>query len=453
MGTTRRQFLRRSALAAGSALAMPYILPSGRAFAKTGHRSAEHVVVVLFAGGVRQQEAVLQRYLADSQGLNIEGNVMSNLLSGDLPDDKVVFGTTAAGSVPIPKILDRPLDAQGLLLPEVRFSGAATGHYVGLSAALSGHYGTTQGLRQRPLHPTMFEYLRRHGGASATEAWFVGNGLTGSVPLLNHSEHPDYGAAYGANMIIPSVTFGAQGEAHAKDARVFHPDEELPAIEQMRAFLNQRFSAPDGDGGDAPLAALGNTPEERRRIKAFIEETFERLDAGLVPLPPVADNGDLITVAFALEVMRYFKPRLTVVNMSSVDTCHNNFTNYLQNLHRCDHGVGFLWEYLQTQIPEMADNTALVVVPEHGRNLESNNILDVNDWAAFDHDSDANARRIFGMLAGPGIDAGLRLGSEDAPVGDSADVVLTVAELLGIKPEVEGAGLVDRAGRSWFDRM
>ena len=451
MSIDRRTFLRRSALTAGGILAAPYILPSGRAFAKTGQQVAEHMVVVLFAGGIRQQEAVLKRYLADSQNLNIEGNIMTNLLSGDAPDDKVVYGISTAGSVPIAPILSNTLDRQGLLLPEMRFSGAPTGHYVGLSACVSGYYGATQGLQQRPLHPTMFEYLRRHAGAKATDVWFVGNGLTGSVPLLNHSGHRDYGAQYGANMFIPSVTFGRQGLAHAKGARVFHPDEELPPIEQMRQFLNQRFGeSPDADG---PLDALGNTEAEKLAIKSFVRETFDRLDRNLVPFPPVTDNEDLITVGFALEVMRYFSPKLTVINMSSADTCHNNFTSYLQNLHRADHGVGFLWNYIQTQLPAMANKTALLVIPEHGRNLAPNNILDVNDWVAYDHDSDANSRRIFGMLAGPGIDAGLTLGSEGNPIGDTADAVLTVADILGIKREVEQAGLVDPAGRSWLDRM
>ena len=452
----RRTFLRRSALTAGSLAAAPYLLPTGRAFAKTGHRRVDHVVVLLMAGGVRQQESVSQRYLADSQGLDIEGNVMPNLLAGAAPDDKVVYGTTASGSVPIPALLGTPLERQGLFLPEMRFSGAATGHYVGLAAALSGHYGATQGLRQRPLHPTVFEYLRRHGGAAATDAWFVGNTLTGSVPLLNHSGHPAYGARYGANMIVPEVTFGRQGLDHVRGARVFHPDEELPAVEQMRQFLNLRFGGPDAldaDGADGPLAALGNTPAEKVAIKAFLRETYERLDRGLVPMPPVADNGDLVAVGFALEVMRYFAPALTVVNMSAVDTCHNDFTGYLKSLHRADHAAGFLWSYLQNQLPAMAGNTALLIVPEHGRNLEPNGIADVNDWVAFDHDSDANSRRLFGMLVAPGVDAGLRLGGEDAPVGDSADVVLTVADLLGIKPEVSAAGLVNPAGRSWLDRI
>ena len=62
----RRKFIKKS-LIGGAAITMPFVLPSGRLFASSGKRMADHVVFVAFAGGVRQQESVLQRYLDDSQ--------------------------------------------------------------------------------------------------------------------------------------------------------------------------------------------------------------------------------------------------------------------------------------------------------------------------------------------------------------------------------------------------
>ena len=41
-----------------------------------------HVVFVAFAGGVRQQESVLQQYLDGSQDYPSAGNIMYNLLDG-----------------------------------------------------------------------------------------------------------------------------------------------------------------------------------------------------------------------------------------------------------------------------------------------------------------------------------------------------------------------------------
>ena len=81
----RRKFIRNAGIAGAGAFAVPYILPSGRLFAATGRQLAGHVVYVLFAGGVRQQESILQRYLDDSQGLPWAGNIMYNMFLFYIP--------------------------------------------------------------------------------------------------------------------------------------------------------------------------------------------------------------------------------------------------------------------------------------------------------------------------------------------------------------------------------
>lgn len=449
----RRNFIKKAGVTAAGVIGMPYILPSGRLFASTGNPPmAEHVVFVLFAGGVRQQESVRRRYLAESQNLNIEGNIMYNMLDGAPPELKIVYGVDspdgAPGGQPISPVLQTPLELQGTLFPEVRITAGGTGHFNAMSAGISGHYGTTQGLRQRPLHPTIFEYARRFGGYKATDTWFIGNGIGNSTPLLNHSDHVDFGSQYGGNFFAPNVTFGMQGNAHLKDFKIYHPEEELDPIREMRAFLNQSFM----QTGQA-IPNLNNTEAENAQIKDFIKQTFERQATNQIAFPTVNDNGDTNTMGYATEVLRYFKPKLTVINMTAADACHDSFTNYLMNLHRGDHAIGFLWDYIQTQIPEMANNTALIVMPEHGRNLEPNGILDQNDWFAYDHDGDANSRSLWTMMAGPGIDANLQVGSEANPQGDATDIALTIAEILGFKPEVQSAGLTYGGSMSLFDQI
>lgn len=447
----RRQFIKKTALTSAAAIGMPYILPTGRLFATTNPPLAEHVVFVLFAGGVRHQESIQQKYLSESQGVNSEGNIMYNMLAGAPPELKIVYGQDIPngleGAQPISPILQTPLELQGTLFPEIRFHGS-TGHFGGLSSGVSGHYAFTQGLRSRPVHPTIFEYLRRFAGYKATDTWFIGNGIGNSTPLLNYSAHADYGGKYGANFFAPNVTFGHQGQDFFEGAKIYHPEEELDPILEMRTFLNQNFML---TGGEIPN--LNNTEEEKEDIKAFMKETFARKMTGQIAFPTVSDNGDLKTIGYATEVLRWFKPKVTVLNMSAVDACHENYTTYLRSLHRGDHGVGFLWNYIQNQIPEMANNTALIVMPEHGRNLNPNGILDENDWVAYDHDGDPNSRRIWTLMAGPGIDAGLRVGTEDNPIGDATDVTLTIAEILGIKDEVANAGLVHGSSMSLFDRI
>lgn len=442
----RRDFIKKTGLSAASGLVLPYILPSGRLFAPSGRQTSGHVVMVMFAGGVRHQEAVGQRYLDGSQiDEPYAGNIMYNMLNGDAPTQKIVYGTGQGGINPIPQILGSTLQQQGTLFKEV--SALSAGHYGGLNSLVQGSSVTTQGLKQRPLNPTIFEYLRRHGGYNATDCWFIGNTIGNSVPLLNYSAHPNYGAQYGANFFAPLVTFGDSCREFMADAKVYHPENELDPMYALKQFLDNSF-----DQYAEGLLTLGNTAEEKQSIKAFMDEMYEKTENGTVAFPPVTDSGDAANIGYACEVMKYFKPAVTVVNLSGVDTCHSDFTGYLQALHRADHAVGHLWDYIQNEIPDMAGNTTIICTPECGRNDEPNNILDDNDWLAYDH-SDQNSLRVFTLMAGPGIPANLSVGDEDNPVGLVTDSMLTVADILGVKPEVQAAGLINPGTASLLDQL
>jgi hypothetical protein len=441
----RRNFLKKATAATAGAMVLPYLLPTGRLFAATGSQLAEHVVMVMFAGGVRQQESVLQTYLGQSQGIPIEGNIMYNMLNGAAPSQKIVYGTDGAlqGDTPIPQLLAQTIQQQGTLFREVRSSHA--GHYGGMNALVQGSTLFAQGLRQKPINPTIFEYVRKHMNAPASKVWFVGNGIGNSTPLMNYSNHPNYGAEFGANFLAPNITFGAQGIAHLSNAKTYHPEEQLAPIYEMKYFLDNNFENVAGT-----FEGVHNTEEEKQDIKAFLKAMYQA--GGNIALPPVSDNGDLSTVGYACEVMKWFKPTLTVINVGAVDTCHSNYSAYLAALHRADHAVGHIWNTIQTQIPSMAGNTIMLVSPECGRNLTSNPIKDTNDWYGFDH-SDTNTERVFTQMVGPNVQSNLEVGSEGNQIGETADNVPTIAEILGIKNDVLGSGLLSSTARSLFDRI
>ena len=439
----RRKFIKSLALGS-TAIGMPAILPQGSLFASTGYAMADHVVFVAFAGGVRQQESVLQRYLADSQDYPSEGNILYNLLDGAYPDEKIVYGTTndVTGDTPIPKILNQTLESQGTLFKEMISSHA--GHYGGLNTLLTGNYQYTQGLNSKSQMPTIFEYARRHLGVPASKVWYIGNGIGNSIPLLDYSIHSDYGSQYGANFLAPTITFGSDGFQHLKNAKVYHPEEELDPMYKMKYFLDNVWYS---QGKSLPN--IGNTEEEKYEIKEFFKDMFAKTEQGTIAHPPI-NGGELDAIGYACEVLQRFKPKITVVYLSSVDVCHSNFTSYLQNLHRADHGVGHLWDYIQNQIPEMSGKTAIILAPEQGRNLEPNNIVDANGFKAYDH-SDSNTRRVFGLMAGPGIPSSIpAVGGEGAPVGDLLNITPTIAEILGFKQDIIGAGLI-ADNQSLFD--
>jgi hypothetical protein len=217
---------------------------------------------------------------------------------------------------------------------------------------------------------------------------------------------------------------------------------------QMKYFLNNSYTS----AGGIQLPEIGNTDEEKDQIRAFVRDTFARQQQGQIAMPPVADNGDLRNVGFACEVIKAFKPALTVVNMDSVDGCHSNFTGYLRSLHRADHAVGFLWNFIQNQVPEMAGNTIFIISPEHGRNLNPNPIKDENDWFAYDH-SDQNSMRVFTLMAGPNVPQNMTVGSATNPVGSLMDNVLTIGDILGVKQSMVSSGLISGQARSLFDRI
>jgi len=453
MPMKRREFVKSSTLATAGSIAMPHVLPSGLLTHFTAPPLADYVVFVLFAGGVRQQESVLKRYLAEGQNEDVEGNILYNMLTGAPPDDKIAYGlddtaNNIIGGIPIDPLLQTPLDQLGTLFPEVRFSKGGAGHFNGLSTGVSGNYYFTQGLRSRPSSPTIFEYLRRHAGFKATDCWFVSVDIGGSRPLLNYSAHPDYGRRYGGNFIAPTTTFGSPGMAHFMNFKNYHPDTEWNMILEMREFLNENF-VQEG----LEIAHLYNDRDEEDNIKEFVRSTFQKVNSGNVTLPPINDNGDLKTIGFAVELLRWFKPRLMVVDMTNIDVCHSDYTSYLKNLHRADHGVGFLWREIQ-RIPEMAGRTTMLVMPEHGRDLDHNPIQDDNDWYAYDHSgNNVNTRRIFSLMVGPGIDGNLQVGNPSQPVGDASDIVPTIADLFGVKNIIMNQGLLDPAARSLFDRI
>jgi len=425
----RRKFIQKAGLVTGSAFVAPYILPSGRLFAASGSQLAPHVVVFMFGGGVRQQESVLQRYLEDSQpqtsGRN-PGNIMYNMFSGAPPTQKIVYGpaesyTNLPGDTPIPKVLSQSIDQQGTTFREVLAN--SPGHYNGFVSLLQGKTTQQQGLRQRPLFPTMFEYTRRHLNVPASKVWFIGESIKNSIPLLNYSGHRDYGMPYGANFFAPPTTFGLEGCNSFLPGDIFDPDHEMKRVHEVKTFLDNYYANIGGR-----LADLGNTEYEKYDIKQFIRRLQQN-----------QQGKDVISCA--IEVMKQYKPTLTVINMmAGVDSCHSNFTSYLRGMHDADHKVGVVWDAIQN-IPEMQNNTIMIVCPEHGRNLKANPILDENDWYGFDH-SDQNTSRVFAQIVGPGIPANHSVGGEGNQIGQTNDCVLTVADILGYKTNVQTAGHV-----------
>ena len=436
----RRSFIKKAAIAtAAGTIGVPYILPTGRLFAQTGNRIANHVVFVLFAGGIRQQESVDQQFLAN-QGLATQGNIMNNMLSGAAPTSNLIHN-------PWSPVATTPLSQQGTLFKEVSYEQGPTGHYNGHTVAMTGNYTETGlNLNVNPEYPTIFEYYRKHTNPnkSALNAWWLSEGL-GPYPSLNYSRHPSYGAGYGANYLAPNSLFNNTGNNQLGNATLYQPDD-VNRITNIRQFLDNNF-----DLSAADLPGIQNTEQDRQMLKQFISSTMQNISNGTMEVATPNSNyanltGDLRNVSVAWQVLETFKPELTVINTFNLDVCHDDFSLYLNFLHRADYGIGWLWNKIQSD-PVLTNDTVMICMPEHGRNLATNNIMDGNGFGAYDHTSDDNSRRTFALVVGANgaVIQNQVLGSLGNPAATSIDIVPTIAHILGFKDDIPSYLLPGRA--------
>lgn len=434
MAINRRTFLKRTALTTAGAFVAPYILPSGRLFAASGNRLVNHVVFVLFAGGLRNQETVRKMYL-QGQGLATGGNIMPNMLTGNAPASNLLYNpwTPAVGSA---------LQTQGTLFQEMRYVNGPTGHYNGHTVAMTGKYTNTGlNLNINPDSPTIFEYYRKHTMPvqSARNAWWISEGL-GPYPSLNYSRHPEYGAIYGANYLNPATVFGGIGINYLNTASGFQPDD-VERFNKVKNYLDNNFERTASD-----LPGIINNREDKESIKALLTGIATGAIPIEFPLPPgVGFNeltGDLLNIAASWKILDAFAPELTVINTFNSDVCHTDFTGYVNNMHKADYGIGWLWDKIQSH-PEMANDTIMICMPEHGRNLQANGIFDSNGLGAFDHTNDDNSREVFALIVGPSgiVNQNAVVGSIGNPIGETVDIVPTIAHILGFYNPVAGMNL------------
>lgn len=423
----RRHFLKRAGMAGAGLLVSPYILPSGRVFAKTGSRKVNHVVFCLYAGGVRNMESMQKA----------EGNLMPNMLSGSESISPDIMG----GMEILPPVSGSPLQSYGTLFKEFRYANGPTGHFNGHTTAITGAYTTTDlNIKERPSTPTVFEYYRKHNSTShsALNSWWISDAL-GAYPALNYSKDLNYGPGYGANFLQPlsllnfnSNNFTFQGYATLAHPREFNTGEQS-SIDKMKTHLNGFFNG-KYNGLDAGVV---NTTAEANQINTFLNTILTQANSGAYNNPwglSASMNGDLYNMFFAEKVIQEFKPELLVVNMQSIDVGHTNFTQYCNNIRKADYALATLWNTIQST-PGMANDTVLIVAPEIGRNLSPNSLIDNFGRYALDHTGDQTSREIFCLMMGP---PGVIKQNQviTSVTGESIDIVPTIADLLGFYSDI-----------------
>jgi hypothetical protein len=225
------------------------------------------------------------------------------------------------------------------------------------------------------------------------------------------------------------------------------------ARDKVRDYLDKNFSGQY----NANAGGVSNPIADADRVRSFISNQLSNAAAGQYIDPwgvgANAISGDMYNVFFAEEVIKEFKPELLVVNMQDVDVCHFDFTRYADYLRRADYAAAHLWHTIQNT-PGMANDTVMIVVPEHGRNAQPNTVVDAYGRYAIDHTAidsaggDQMSREIFCLVVGPN-----GIVRQDLTInqvrGESIDLVPTIATILGFDGDIPasvslpGSHLVD----------
>lgn len=366
---TRRDVLRSAGLAgAGLSLAS-----SGLALPRL-NRQTKRVVFIAFAGGVRTKET---------------------------------FGTPAN----VPNMVG--MADEGVLFPRMRT--ANLGHF---GAALSIFTGISEarGIREnsRGPDPTVFEYLRKDLGLSASDVWIT---TSGGAQQTNYAYglHPEYGPKYGATTLDGDGIFNRE----FKDllTRYGMPETmgggEKALLDRLRKGVQS--------GGDPVKEA-----ENLARIEEYILNELTRGTSDIAG----AGAGDAKALRLARNLLTIFKPKMIGVVLQNADMAHGSFNGYQEVIRRNDAAIGELWNAVKED-EELAATTAFFVLPEFGRDQ------DLNARRGLDHGDGSDDLRWVSCLAwGPDFKRGVV--NKDAH--QVIDVMGTVCDLFGADPVLAKGG-------------
>lgn len=369
-----RDVSRRDVLRLGAGAAIAPLLP-----AVAGDSATERVVVVAFAGGVRARD---------------------------------VIGTPANA----PNLMR--IAAAGTTFTKVRCEN--NGHYGAALSIFTGH-SERLGIRDdgRGPNPTLFELLRKDAGLAAQDVWLsTAGGAQGR--LFAHSVHPDYGAAYAAQVIDGDGIFNQEFKQLIDSFGRPQQDsaETLALVDRMGRSLDTS-------------ASRGNTPDPARvrEVQRFILDELSGANSRLTG--PGAADAKAIRVG--LNLLRAFRPRVLGITLQGHDIAHGSYNGYVEVIRRNDDELGKLWDMIQGDA-NLRDSTAVLVLPEFGRDQ------DLNLRMGLDHgDGSSDLHEVFLIGAGPDF----RRGRVVRKPIRTIDVCPTVLHLLGHpRTKVGGAKVI-----------
>jgi hypothetical protein len=311
--------------------------------------------------------------------------------------------------------LGKELVPQGTLFANVRVEGRVV-HPISNAAIKTGHGEWDDLDWTRPLqHPTIFEIVRRQRQLPDTAAWsFV---YASILAQTGSSAAAGFGPRWAANVIQPPTVPRATGE-------------ELDRL--MAAAAKQGTEAAGREAAQAcarlvrqtaRLATDGLRSEPARR---WLDERFRRWRAS-----EGTTSHDVFLCELAIDCLKTFSPQVLSVDFGEIDCAHYGaWSRYVAAIRQTDELTWRLWQAVQT-LSEYRGRTLLLVLPDHGRELErpgGSGFIHHSDFYT-NEGADEGCRRVWMLALGPGIGVGRKL---DDPVPLTA-AAATGLEYLGLE--------------------
>lgn len=263
--------------------------------------------------------------------------------------------------------------------------------------------------RDRAPFPTVLEYARKGLSLPMHAVWFASY-ADGSGLSVAASDHADFGTGFS-----PALAYGEGpfGEALRPLFAMFgRPNPTSPRTWDLLARLR------------GPTAK-----EAMRQERALLAE----VDTGAAAI--TGPNAlDARAIREGISVLKLFRPRLLVVRLGQADVAHSDLFGYWEVLKRNDAEIARLRAEIAAD-PALAGTTALLLVPELGRNAEQNAL------GGLDHDDGSpDATTVAVVGEGPGF---RHVTSLKRPLA-LVDLCPTLGRLLGFPtPFAEGSARDD----------
>jgi hypothetical protein len=346
----------------------------------------------------------------------IVGSAAPRVITPVAVKTKRVLLVALAGGIRTRETLGTPANVPNLM----RMAGDGV-VYSRARASNLGHYGATlsiltgiaepRGIRDnaRGTDPTLFEYLRKDLGWSASDVWVSTSGGLQEANV-SHSLHPEYGQAFGANTLDGDGVFNAEFkqilEAYGRPKDMEPRERQL--LEEMRSSIGAERKGRKIEG------------EELARVERFLLDELSRGTQDLTGL----GASDAKAFRVARNLLAVFRPRLLSVVARDADIAHGSFSNYVQIIRRNDAMLGELFDAVLAD-RELAETTSILVLPEFGRDA------DLNSRRGLDHgDGSDDLGQVALVCWGPDFRRGQGVQEEVRTI----DVCATVCELLGAEP-------------------